>query len=332
LEDLPGVIVYYPELVAQRYIGGKVQQAEALRKWAFSTQIAVTQLFTVYRSEIKHYAENSFKVPARDLTSARLDSSFFHPDHRALDEAMKSGGCNSLGHIAQAVKDDWNKKMGGTFLYYEIGGLDIGSGTVKPVEVDTSEAPSRAATAVRQGDILVSTVRPNRRNVGFVVEQSDERPLVATSGFSALRFRSLEDAALHHAWLRTEDATSQLLRWNSGSAYPAIDEDVPLSLLVPAFSQSEREHLGKRLLDAQFALWFSTKLMTSAKLLVEALVEGEMDVATLVAAQNGLEAGSLECDRAVLGRLKQSGLDGSDRPLLGDLDRLYELLGNVAAV
>lgn len=312
--------------VVQRYVGEKVRQAERLRAWALSTQKAAADQMPAYRAGIARFYGASFRVPAKHMMPSRLDSPFFHPDHRALDEAMIRSGCVSLGSKAVAVSDGWDKNKKNTFRYFEIGGLHIGSGTVRPVEMFTSEAPSRATTAIRQGDVLVSTVRPSRRNVGFVIDSFPDQPMVATSGFSVLRFQSLEEAAFYHCWLRTEDATSQLLRWNSGSAYPAIDEDVPFSLLVPDFEKASIDLLGKRLLDAQYALWLSAKLTEAAKLLIEALIEGRIDEPALIAAQRELDEGNETDDYRVLSQLHLTRLDGKSEPLFEDFGLLYDLL------
>ena len=158
------------------------------------------------------------------------------------------------------------------------------------------------------------------------METSDHQPMVATSGFSVLRFDSLEDAAFYHSWLRTEDATSQLMRWNSGSAYPAIDEDVPLYILVPEFESTLRESLGRQLLNAHFAIWISAKLTMAAKFIVEALIDGQFDENLLILAQDGLQTGNDSLDRSILNRLKTDGVDGKGQSLFADLDQLYRLL------
>lgn len=320
------LLVALPNSVAQKYIGDKVRQAERLRAWAARAQEKAVRQMPAYKPMISHYEKSSYRVSTDSLVSARLDSSFFHPDHRALDCKMKESGCQYLGKIASAVKLGWNKETSDSFLYYEIGGLNVSNGTIVPVETLTSEAPSRATTAVKHGDVLVSTVRPNRKNVGFVIEDEQDIPMVATSGFSVIRFESLVDAAFYHAWLRTDDATSQLMRWNSGSAYPAIDEDVPLQIFVPEFDASLRERLGQTLLDTHFALLHSAKLTNAAKLLVEDLIKGQITEAQLIAAEQALQAGNDTLDRKILSRLKTDGIDGDGAALFSDLDELYRLL------
>ena len=244
---------------------------------------------------------------------------------------MKAKGCKRLGLITKQIKDSWDKKKAEAFEYYEIGGLDTTTGQVSSTKTQTVGAPSRAKTKVHQGDVLVSTVRPNRKNVGFIVDSVNDSEMVATSGFSVLRFSSLAQAAFYHAWLRTDDATAQLMRWNSGSAYPAIDDDVPLNIIVPEFEQEYVDSWGHKLLDAQFAYVYARRLTEAAKALVEALIEGQLTEQQLIQAQQSMDDGDSSLDQAILSRLSNEGyaVEGTT-PLFSDLDELYRLLKNAA--
>lgn len=330
--DFPSVrslVVPNVSPVAQKYIGDKVRQAEQLRAWAKAVQQQAAELLPAYINEIQRYEAKSYR--AKDIIPERLDSLFYHPDYIALEGKMKAKGCKRLGLITKQIKDSWDKKKAEAFEYYEIGGLDITTGQVSSTKTQTVGAPSRAKTKVQQGDVLVSTVRPNRKNVGFIVDSVTESEMVATSGFSVLRFSSLAQAAFYHAWLRTDDATAQLMRWNSGSAYPAIDDDVPLNIIVPEFEQEFVDSWGQKLLDAQFAYVYARKLTEVAKTLVEALIEGQLTEQQLIQAQQALEDCDNSLDQAILSKLSNEGyaIDGAT-PLFSDIDELYRLLESAA--
>lgn len=317
-------------LVTQKYIGDKIRQAEQLRNWAKSTQKNANTLIPAYINEIERYQHKSYRTA--ELNPERLDSLFYHPDYIALESKMKSKGCKKLGLIATLIKQAWDKKRADVFEYFEIGGLDINTGQVASVNTETSSAPSRAKTKVQQGDVLVSTVRPNRKNVGFIIKNANDVEMVATSGFSVLRFSSLKEAAFYHAWLRTDDATSQLMRWNSGSAYPAIDDNVPLNIIVPEFDKDFIDEWGQKLLDAQFAYVYAKQLTNAAKTLVEALIEGQLTEEQLIQAQQALEDGDNTLDKAILSKLSSEGyaVEGAT-PLFSDIDELYRLLASATA-
>lgn len=318
------------DVITQKYIGDKVRQAEELRAWAKYTQTNANDLIPAYINEIERYQHKSYRTVK--INPERLDSLFYHPDYIALENIMKSKGCKNLGLIATLIKKAWDKKRADNFEYFEIGGLNISTGQVASANIETSSAPSRAKTKVQQGDILVSTVRPNRKNVGFIIENANDVEMVATSGFSVLRFSSLKEAAFYHAWLRTDDATSQLMRWNSGSAYPAIDDNVPLNIIVPEFNKDFINEWGQKLLDAQFAYVYAKQLTNAAKTLVEALIEGQLTEDKLIQAQQALEDGDNALDKAILSKLSSKGyaVEGA-APLFSDIDELYRLLASATA-
>ena len=328
-DSIHGYLIPDLENGVKKYIGDKVRQAEQLRAWAKAVQQQAAELLPAYINEIQRYEAKSYR--AKDIIPERLDSLFYHPDYITLEGKMKAKGCKRLGLITKQIKDSWDKKKAEAFEYYEIGGLDIATGQVSPTKTQTVGAPSRAKTKVQQGDVLVSTVRPNRKNVGFIVDSVTDSEMVATSGFSVLRFSSLARAAFYHAWLRTDDATAQLMRWNSGSAYPAIDDDVPLNIIVPEFEQEFVDSWGQKLLDAQFAYVYARKLTEAAKNLVETLIEGQLTEQQLNQAQQTLDDGDNSLDQAILSKLSNQGyaIEGAT-PLFSDIDELYRLLESSA--
>ena len=118
----------------------------------------------------------------------------------------------------------------GTFLYIEIS--DVNAETCKATgkRLKCPEAPSRARKVVHAGDILFSTVRPERRTVARVTEEQEGA--ICTTGFAVLRPKDIDSLVLAQL-LRTDFVCQQVLRNNIGIAYPAIDESCLLDILLP---------------------------------------------------------------------------------------------------
>ena len=116
------------------------------------------------------------------------------------------------------------------FKYVEISDVDADSCTVGYKWVLCSEAPSRARKLIRSGDVLVSTVRPERRTVGVV--QSSLDGAICSTGFAVLRPAQIDSYVLGRL-LQSDFITTQILRNNVGIAYPAIDEECLTDLLLP---------------------------------------------------------------------------------------------------
>ena len=84
---------------------------------------------------------------------------------------------------------------------------------------------------MKAGDVLVSTVRPERGTVGIVGPHQDGS--VCTTGLAVLRPTNIDSLTLAYL-LKTEFVIAQLMRNNVGIAYPAIDESCLSSVLLPA--------------------------------------------------------------------------------------------------
>ncbi len=71
----------------------------------------------------------------------------------------------------------------------------------------------------------------------------------------------------------------------------------------------------------------SARLTEAAKLLVEALIEGDLQESELKAAQEALQQGDNKLDQEILSRLTRKGYNVSgEPPLFPDLDALYKAL------
>lgn len=84
------------------------------------------------------------------------------------------------------------------------------------------EAPSRAQQKVEKGDILISLVRPNLKNIAIV--DIDEDNLVASSGFCVLRATKSSNYFIKTLVL-TPHFTEYLVKRVTGANYPAVRED-----------------------------------------------------------------------------------------------------------
>ena len=309
---------------AQRYIGDKVRQAEGLRVLEVMLEQEIVPLFRLAEWQgHRAGAQKTYRLAFTDMTTERLDASHYDPAHLHLGKILRNQDARSLSTVCAAVDERWHRRER-EFFYLEIGEIDLTAGRVNARKLPTSEAPSRAQRLVKPRDVVVATVRPNRKNVAIVGEVSENLPIVASTGFSVLRFQSDEAAAFYHAWLRSDAATQQLVQWSAGGAYPAIEEDIPLRILVPPFSDDVVSGTGRKCKTKLIAGEFAGKLCDSAKLLVEALIEGRIVEDELREAQQALDRGDTCPDRAILSRLTEHDIDGPGKPpLFPDLDALY---------
>ena len=158
--------------------------------------------------------------------------------HVSLPEGFQKriAGALADGLPVSAVADLVNERVDprrwgtGTFRYIEISDVDLETCMLRDKSVPCAEAPSRARKLVRAGDVLVSTVRPERKAVGVV--RSDQDGCVCTTGFAVLRPHGIDSLTFAHL-LKSDFVTAQLLRQMAGIAYPAIEEVCVIELMLP---------------------------------------------------------------------------------------------------
>ena len=115
--------------------------------------------------------------------------------------------------------------------YIDISSIDNSSQRMTDVtKYIMSNAPSRAQQCVQQGDIVVSTVRPNLKNIAIVVNDDDN--LVASSGFCVLRPTKVERNYLFH-YITSNNFTNHLMKLTTGANYPAVRDSDVLNSIIP---------------------------------------------------------------------------------------------------
>lgn len=120
----------------------------------------------------------------------------------------------------------------GVFSYIDITSVENGTGIVDfSNQIKTDQAPSRARRIVKNGDVLLSTVRPNLKAFAFL-EALPERVLAST-GFAVLRHgEKLLSKYLFELLFDSRMMTQMTAKMGKGQ-YPSINQDDIVSLLLP---------------------------------------------------------------------------------------------------
>ncbi len=133
-----------------------------------------------------------------------------------------------------------------TFNYIEISNVDAETGRVSCKALQPDDAPSRARKRVLSGDILFSTVRPDRKCIGVVPQELDGA--YCSTGFAVFEPKSKElDAIVIRQLLVSDFVTQQVMRHNVGISYPSVDEQCLGSIVLPCTMDELHEisELGK---------------------------------------------------------------------------------------
>lgn len=115
--------------------------------------------------------------------------------------------------------------------YIDISSINNESFSIdKTTEYLVKSAPSRAQQHVKKDDVLISTVRPNLKNIAIV--KNTDKNLIASSGFCVLRAEKCFPSFLFHTVL-SDKFTIDMTKRTKGANYPAISSTDVLNYEIP---------------------------------------------------------------------------------------------------
>lgn len=212
-----------------REIGFKVVTKGTHKKKIITNKNDLNQIVFEYNSKNPKIG----KLVVFDYSHKRWDAAFHSfSSEKENNIHYESFGYIKLTDVAFLVNDRIDpRRSNGNFRYIEISDVDSSSCTVSSKIVSCFDAPSRARKLIRHGDVLASTVRPEQKKFGVVVNPLDN-DAVCTTGFAVIRPTKIEPFLLAQL-LKTNFVTDQLLRNNIGVAYPVVDESCFNEIILP---------------------------------------------------------------------------------------------------
>ena len=151
--------------------------------------------------------------------------------------------------------------------YVDIGSVDAAAGLTETESLIFEKAPSRARRIVRDGDVIVSTVRTYLRAIAAI--QAAEPNLIVSTGFAVIRPRQIDSAFAAYA-LRAPHFIERVVANSVGVSYPAINPS-RLSCFPLAFPDVEEQRHIVDFLDRETAK--TDALVAKKERLIELLQE-----------------------------------------------------------
>lgn len=216
--------------------------------------------------------------------AARFDSEFFAPRTLQLLAKLGAGG-RTIRDVAPPRHEEFRAAGGpGEFDYIEIGSLR-GDGTVGSERLACADAPSRATWHVRGGDVVTSTVRPNRRLSALIAPE--QTGFVASSGFVVLEPKAVSTEVLL-TYLRLPPVCEVMDLHTSASLYPTISETDLLKLPFPKLDLKTCDSVTAAVRATHAARREAQALLARAQRAVEVAIEqGEPAALALLADKGG---------------------------------------------
>lgn len=137
------------------------------------------------------------------------------------------------------------------FTYIDISSVDrITKRIVEPKELLGRNAPSRARQIVLEGDVIVSTTRPNLNSVAHVSSSLNNQ--ICSTGFCVLRTLDDLDSNYLFYFTQTPDFVSNLTYLVQGAMYPAVSDKQVREQFIPIPSLPEQKRITA-ILDERMA-------------------------------------------------------------------------------
>jgi len=200
------------------------------------------------------------KVKAVD--DFRIDAQYWHPvfiqNSRLVSSSQKLGDFVDK-NIANIKASPINRD----FEYLEIAQISLSRFEYQTTKVQLGEEPDRAYHILEKGDVVVSTVRPNRNAIAFIKTNG----VVGSSGLAVLRPNNIEAEYLL-AFCKTHYFVNCLMRANKASMYPAvsISDVLDTPLFVP--SKPMRLRIVEIIRDSMSGLSESKQIYAQAQTLL----------------------------------------------------------------
>lgn len=138
-------------------------------------------------------------------------------------------------HFEDVADIDKESLKGSTPKEYEFDYISLSDVDSDDFKIETTRqvfasAPSRARRIVNQGDILMSTVRPNLQ--GFSLIRNEVKDLIVSTGFAVITAKDCSNEYLFH-YLFSSGIERQFYQLLVGSNYPAINSSDVRKLKIP---------------------------------------------------------------------------------------------------
>ncbi len=165
----------------------------------------------------------------------RWDTFFFRKDFVLLEKQIKFTRHISLGDALNFVSRSWKSDdfENGKFQYIEISSVTKNDGIISTKTVKTNNAPSRAVTRVKTGDLIISTTRPYLGAFTIIEEKYDG--CVCSSGFALADSVKIDEIKKEFIllFLKSSAGLRQFERYMTGGLYPAIVQSELEKILLP---------------------------------------------------------------------------------------------------
>jgi len=138
----------------------------------------------------------------------------------------------TLDELCSESKSKINFHRSTQYNYSEIGDIDVNNGSVDRASLFGVNLPSENPKMLKQGDIVISTVRTYRGGVGFIYDSLKHH--CCSPAILVIRsVSSLITKEYLFSVLRTDYFIEQILGFQNRGMYPRLDKEAMKHILIP---------------------------------------------------------------------------------------------------
>ena len=157
------------------------------------------------------------------------------------------------------------------FHYIDIASVSTGKIAFPTHTITFAASPSRARRRIQSGDVLMSTVRPNRKAFAYFPGGSGD--FVCSTGFAVLRTKEGNSSHFLFNSILSDDVSKQIEGLVTGSNYPAIRSTDVKKLKLNKPPLSEQQQIAAVLTSADEITNKTEAKLDSVKTLKQRLIQ-----------------------------------------------------------
>lgn len=280
LVEFPDIVI--PEFSDRLYsaVEASVRKANTLLELASGTMELSAKLIidslAVGSSHAERVSKSLVSFKNSFQLTGRLDAEYYQLKYKNYEAAVfgASNGYTFVKNEFVPVKKSCPRTLD-NYNYVEIGDIDVGTGSAFANTVATEELPDNAKIMTQKGDLLVSTVRPNRGAVAIL----GNGDLLVSGAFTVLREDGDYPKEVLQVLLRTSMYRDWLLRFNVGTSYPVIKDEDVLNMPIPILGDDIKQDVVAKVNESASLRRQSKQLLEYAKQAVEMAIEQGEDIA-----------------------------------------------------
>jgi len=280
-QDVMEIEIPIPSPEIQKYIGDKVRKAEELREEAKRLKKEAEEILNkeLNLKDVEFYIKqtNNKKYSWTESIEIedRIDSEFYKPKYRYLS---KLNNMSELSYYYKISKKRINKNIDRKIKYIDLSSVN---NIIEPSDFNTKELPSRAQFLVKEGNLIISTLKGSNK-ISIIPEHLNDS--VCSTGFIVIASKSHLTTEYLYLVFSNKVFNMQIERYSTGSIMSGVNHDNFNKMLIPVISNKQIIDTITNKIRKHFRLlYYSKQLIQEAKQDVEDLIEGNFDMSKVKA-------------------------------------------------